>query len=51
MGEILTYLGISDTYKVVYIETKENFDFESAAYHSRFLSEFGILWSAKYLRV
>ncbi len=33
------------------IETKENLDFKSAAYRVSFLFEFGILWSAKYLRI
>ncbi len=32
------------------IETKENFDFESAAYLGSFLSEFCMLWSAKYFK-
>ena len=52
----LTYLGISHEHSwVVYIESKENFAFESTAYHSSFLSEFCILCQIsesldKYLR-
>ncbi len=50
--KIFKYLSISHAYSwVVYIETKENFGFGSAAYHSSFLPEFCILWNAKYPRV